>query len=106
MKRVQLGDTGYEIYEERLSSLCKLFVKGDKHHFAQVFVQAGLTGECFIKGLESPGLPFKERKLLHKEMWSYIHNVMGFEYRASERIKDANSGTKVTNRKSLGRYKK
>lgn len=105
-RRVPVLNTNYEIFEERLSSLCKLFKVGEKEHFAQFYVQAGLLGECIIKGLESPRLPFKERRLLHDAMWSYIHNEMGYEYRAVQRVRDTKTMVLTTQRKSLGRYKR
>ena len=103
--RKDIEGTQYQIVEERLSSLCKLFRVGEEEHFAQFYVQTGLIGECIVKGLESPNLPFKERKQIHDTMWGYIHNNMGYEYGSIQRVKKNPKVSVITNRKSLKRYK-
>ena len=103
-KKIIVG-TQYEMEEERLSSLCKLFRAGEEHHFAQFSVQAGLLGECIIKGLESPHMPFKERRAMHDAIWNYVHNNMGYEYGTLQRVRKKPKLVINTTRKSLSRYK-
>lgn len=104
--RKKIEGTPYQIIDERLSSLCKLYRDGEEDHFAQFYVQTGLLGECIVKGLDSPNLPFKERRQIHEAMWKYLHEVMGYQFAALQRVKKKNSKQVVTtSRKSLKRYK-
>ena len=103
--RKNIDGTQYQIVEERLSTLYKLFREGEEGHFAQFYVQTGLMGECIIKGLESPNLPFKERKNIHDTIWSYLHNNVGYEYGSIQRVRKSPKLSVVTTRKSLSRYR-
>ena len=104
-KKKAIVGTPYQIIDERLSSLCKLYRVGEEGHFAQFYVQTGLMGECIVKGLESPNLPFKERRQIHDVMWRYIHEVMGYEIGSIQRLKKKPTPSLITTRKSLKKYK-
>jgi len=101
-----LAGTDFLILDERLSSLCKVYHKDENHPFAQFYVQTGELGEAIIKGLDSPSLNFRERKVIHKAMWSYVANVMGYKQGTMQRVKFKPEPTVHTVKKSLGRYKK
>mgnify|MGYP000350588796 CR=1 FL=1 len=102
--RCELHNSDFEILEERLSSLCKIYKKGASTHFAQFYVQTGSLGEAIIKGLDSPNLRFSERKKIHKVMWSYIAKNMGYKTGTMQRVKRNLKPITIT--KSLSGYKK
>lgn len=106
LERKQIVGTKYQIIEERLSTLCKLYREGEEDHFAQFYVQTTVMGECVVKGLESPNLTFKERRKIHDIMWGYIHDVMGYKIGSIQRVKWKPKPVIVTSRKSLNRYSK
>jgi hypothetical protein len=106
LAKTAIPNTNYSILEERLSSLCKLYEGESTEHFAQFYVQSGLLGECVIKGLDGPKLPFKERRGLHEAMWIYVSNVMGYSRVSMQRVKYKPKTKVITIKKSLGRYKK
>lgn len=102
--RLAIPNTEFEIIDERLSTLCKIYRKGEPTHFAQFYVQTGALGEAIIKGLDSPNLRFNERKKIHKAMWTYIANSMGYSQGTMQRVKRNSAPITIT--KSLSGYRK
>jgi hypothetical protein len=106
ISKVAIPNTNLLILDERLSTLCKIYRKGEKHHFAQFYVQTGVLGEAVVKGLEGPNMRFSERKQIHQAMWSYLANVMGYTKGTMQRVKQKPKQTITTISKSLIKYKK
>lgn len=103
--KTAIPGTDLFIQDERLSSLCKIFRKGEDQHFAQFHVQTGVLGEAVIKGFESPKLSFKHRKMLNDAIWSYLANAMGYTHGTLQRVKQKPKLSITTVKKSLIRYK-
>lgn len=104
-EKKRIEGTPYSIAEERLSSVCRVFIGDIEKPVAQFYVQSSLLGQCVIKGLDSPNLPFKQRRQAHEAIWRYLANEMGYEYATLQRVKVKPKISIVTSKKLLKRYK-